>query len=87
MLPIRSQYTPYLTGKPNGLWVMGLVWVMPANQVGKAKKVWFTREYGLIGVWVKRESSVQYKQWALIEAYNKVETLACNDSYRPRAAF
>ena len=30
----------------------------PANQLGGPKKVWSIREYGLSGLWVKRESTV-----------------------------
>ncbi|KAH7881398.1 uncharacterized protein C8R40DRAFT_1077855 [Lentinula edodes] len=38
--------------------VMGYVWHFPANEVGNRENVWSIREYGFIGVWVKRESTV-----------------------------
>ena len=40
------------------LWVMGYGCKIPANQLGKWKKVWVRREYGLCGVWVTRELTV-----------------------------
>ncbi|KAJ3805220.1 hypothetical protein F5876DRAFT_52187 [Lentinula aff. lateritia] len=38
--------------------VMGYAWHFPANEVGNPENVWSIREYGFIGVWVKRESTV-----------------------------
>ncbi|KAH7871085.1 uncharacterized protein C8R40DRAFT_1055419, partial [Lentinula edodes] len=38
--------------------VMGFAWHFPANKVGDPKNLWGIREYGFIGVWVKRESTV-----------------------------
>ncbi|KAJ4464058.1 hypothetical protein C8R41DRAFT_783189 [Lentinula lateritia] len=38
--------------------VMGYAWHFPANEVGNSENVWSIREYGFIGVWVKRESTV-----------------------------
>jgi hypothetical protein len=48
----------YHTRDRYGLWVMGYVGKIPANQLGKFKKVWVMREYGLSRVWVMRESTV-----------------------------
>ena len=48
------------------VWVMGLQEVMgygmqfPAYQIGGSKMLWDKRGYGLSGVWVKRESSVDH---------------------------
>ena len=47
-----------------GVWVMGYHGCMgyglhfSANQLGRPKKVWGIREYGLPRLWVKRESTV-----------------------------
>ena len=38
--------------------VMGYVWHFPANEVSNPENVWSIREYGFIGVWVKRELTV-----------------------------
>lgn len=46
------------------LWVIGYEGVMcyglvfPANQLGKPKILWGLREYGLCGIWVRREATV-----------------------------
>ncbi|KAF8555679.1 hypothetical protein OG21DRAFT_835967 [Imleria badia] len=40
-----------------GVWVMGYVGKIPANQLGNSKNLWVMREYGFSGVWVKREST------------------------------
>jgi hypothetical protein len=37
---------------------MGYGLVFPANQLGNSKILWGIREYGSIGVWVKRVSTV-----------------------------
>ena len=42
-----------------GLWVMGYSHEIPANQLGRSKNVWVSREYGLYLVWVRRESTVK----------------------------
>ena len=38
--------------------VMGFEAKIPANQLGRPKILWVMREYGLTGLWVKRESTV-----------------------------
>ena len=45
-----------------GLWVMGYVGKIPANQLGKFKKVWVMREKWLSRVWVMRESTVRVER-------------------------
>ena len=37
---------------------MGYGFQIPAYQLGESKILWGMREYGLPGVWVKRESTV-----------------------------
>jgi hypothetical protein len=49
---------------PKKLWIMGYGGVMgyglefPANRLGGLKILWVIREYGLQGLWPKRESTV-----------------------------
>jgi len=38
--------------------VMGFTIKIPLSQLGKLKKVWVFREYGLSGLWLKGESTV-----------------------------
>ena len=38
---------------------MGYVFGIPANQLGGFENLWNIREYGLRGVWDKRESTVR----------------------------
>jgi hypothetical protein len=54
------------------VWVMGYQGVMgygfksPAYQLGGSKNVWVTREYGLSGLWVMRESTVSTRGFATL---------------------
>ena len=43
--------------------VMGFRPILPAHEKYGHKKVWKRREYGLRGVWVKRESTVYYNTY------------------------
>jgi hypothetical protein len=49
--------------KGMGYWLlesMGYGHKIPANQLGRQENVWVTREYGLSGVWIIRESTVYF---------------------------
>ncbi|KAJ4467287.1 hypothetical protein C8R41DRAFT_871448 [Lentinula lateritia] len=56
--------------------VMGYAWHFPANEVSNPENVWSIREYGFIGVWVKRESTVSMKLSFYELAMNALELLA-----------
>ncbi|KAF8549117.1 hypothetical protein OG21DRAFT_1421878 [Imleria badia] len=61
-----------------GLWGMGCGCKFPANQLGKSKKLWVIREYGLYGVWVTRESTVpsRHNYYTVRERYQEPDSPA-----------
>ena len=58
-IPIKIGYLWVTTPPKNhGLWSMGELWVIPANQLGGREISWVITEYGLPQVWVRTESTV-----------------------------
>jgi hypothetical protein len=46
----------FFSGKTYGLWGMGIYGYLIRNQLGGQKFLWSMGEYGLMGLWVMRES-------------------------------
>ena len=54
---------------------MGYGCKFPANELGKSKNLWVVREYGLYGVWVTRELTVDSNDYmALCRAHDRLMT-------------
>ena len=70
---------------------MGYGYKIPANQLGKWKKVWVRKEYGLCGVWVTRGLTVHSTlKWSLNATGPRKNTLThtvfsqgCGAPYTP----